>query len=68
MVVCPASFWTYLCNIQNVPVFSYGESPGLYRPGGIYYLGNEKSMVISAGEDTPAEQITQMIKYFEEKL
>jgi hypothetical protein len=29
---------------------------------------NEKSMVISAGEDTPAEQITQMIKYFEEKL
>ena len=68
MVVCPASFWTYLCNIQDVPVFSYGPTPGLYRSGGIYYLENEKSMVISAAEDTPAEQITSMVKYFKEKL
>ena len=68
LVVCPASYWTYLCNLQNVPVFSYGPTPGLYRPGGIYYLNNEKSMVISAVEDTPAKQITSMVKYFKDKL
>ena len=66
-VVCPTSFWTYLCNLQDVPVFSYGPTPGLYRPNGIYHLGNMKSMVIPTDSETPVDSIIQMIEYFEKK-
>lgn len=67
-VICPTSFWTYLCNLQSVPVFSYGPTPGPYRTDGIYHLDNKKSMVIPTDVETPVESIIQMVKYFEEKL
>jgi hypothetical protein len=40
----------------------------MYRPGGIYYLENERSMVIPTDVETPVESIIQMVKYFEGKL
>ena len=45
-VICPVSFWTTVCNQQEVPVFSWGEVVSQHKPGGIYHLGNDKSQVI----------------------
>ena len=46
VVVCPISFWTAICNLQGVPVFSWGNNPGQYRKGGIYHFNNKKSMIL----------------------
>jgi len=46
IVVCPLSYWTLICNMQKVPVFSYGNSLGQYKEDGIYHLGNKKSIAV----------------------
>ena len=33
MVVCPASYWTFLAKLQGVNVFSWGESAQQYKAG-----------------------------------
>lgn len=58
-VICPASFWTMICNQQEVPVFSWGEVISQYKPSGIYHLGNDKSQVIWS-DKTPLD----MMKHF----
>jgi hypothetical protein len=63
-VICPLSYWTALCNLQNKPVFSWGVSPGQYREGGVYYFGNKKSVVIPADIDTNPDIIIKMIQSF----
>lgn len=56
-VICPASYWTGLANLQNKPVFSWGENPGQYRfdidpeSRGIYNFGNNKCVVIPESEN-----------------
>ena len=50
-VVCPASYWTGLANLQRKPVFSWGENPGQYRYGGTYNFGNKKCSIIPESED-----------------
>ena len=62
-VICPVSFWTTICNQQEVPVFSWGESVVQHKPGGIYHLGNDKSMVIWS-DNIPFD----MIKHFLERI
>lgn len=63
-VICPISHWTILCNLQKVPVFSWGKTPGPYRTDGIYNFSNEKAMIIAAGDDTSTDSITSMMDYF----
>lgn len=45
-VICPVSFWTTICNQQEVPVFSWGKVVSQHKPGGIYHFGNDKSQTI----------------------
>ncbi len=40
-VVCPLGYWTTICNLQAVPVFSWGANVGQHREGGIYHFGNK---------------------------
>jgi hypothetical protein len=68
IVICPVSYWTFLANLQGVPVFSFGKNPGLYREDGIYHLDNKKSMTIAADEDTSVSSIIKMIEHFMRKL
>jgi len=68
LIVCPTSYWTFLCNLQRWPVFSYGPSPGPYRKGGIYHFGNKDSMTIAADNDSSAESIIRMLEYFMGKI
>lgn len=60
-VICPASFWTTICNQQEVPVFSWGEVISQYKPGGIYHLGNDKSQVIWS-EKIPLDMMKHFLK------
>jgi len=46
VVICPISFWTAICNLQKVIVFSWGNNPGQYREGGMYYFDNKKAMIL----------------------
>ena len=50
-VICPASYWTGLANLQRKHVFSWGENPGQYRDGGMYNFGNSKCTIIPESED-----------------
>ncbi len=63
-VVCPLSYWTALCNLQNKKVFSWGLNPGQYREGGMYYFGNKNSTTIPADPDTNPDIIIGMIENF----
>ena len=46
VVVCPLSYWTTICNLQKVPVFSWGNNPGQYREGGMYHFDNKEAMIL----------------------
>jgi len=63
-IICPISYWTALCNLQNKPVFSWGNSPGQYREDGIYNFSNSKSTIISSDEETNPKIIIEMMKSF----
>lgn len=67
-IVCPISYWTLMANLQGYPVFSYGDAPGNYKDGGIYYFNNKKSLVIPANEETEVDTIFGMIDYFMENI
>ena len=70
-VICPASYWTGLANLQKKPVFSWGLNPGQYRfdPDvdyrGIYNFGNNKCTVIP--ESTNPNIIIKGMEDFLEK-
>ena len=68
LIVCPTSFWTFICNLQGWPVFSYGPSPGPYREDGIYHFDNKNSMIMAADDDTPAISVIRMLEHFMRKL
>ena len=63
-VICPLSFWTTICNLQGVPVFSWGDNIGQHRVGGIYHFGNDKSLVVPYGDVKDYDRIVNMMEYF----
>ena len=67
-VICPVGIWTFIANLQGIPVFSFGEAPGNYKEDGLYHFGNYRSTVIPADEDTDVKSIFGMIDYFMGKL
>lgn len=67
-VVCPVSHWTFIANLQGIPVFSYGDAPGNYKKGGHYHFGNDKSLVIPSDEESNLNSLFGMIDYFMEKI
>lgn len=64
-VICPLSFWTAICNLQQTPVFSWGDQVGQHRPGGIYYFNNKKCLAFPASR---LEIILTMIGHFLEEV
>jgi hypothetical protein len=45
-VICPLSYWTLICNLQGSRVFSWGDSPSLYRVDGVYGFGNKRATIL----------------------
>jgi hypothetical protein len=64
-VICPVSFWTYICNLQQVPVFSWGENVGQFKEDGIYHFGNKKCTAIASMRN---DILVKMIQHFLEEL
>ena len=60
-VICPISFWTTVCNQQEIRVFSWGKVVAQHKPGGIYHLGNEKSKIIWS-DSVPFETIENFLE------
>lgn len=63
-VICPAGFWTAICNIQKIPVFSWGSLANMYKENGLYYFNNKKSMMFNSDNKTKTKNIISMIDYF----
>jgi len=68
-VICPLSFWTAVCNIQSVPVISWGKNACQYKNDGIYAFENDKSVIFNTDKNINTDRIIGMIDYFlEEKV
>jgi len=65
-VICPLSYWTLLCNMQGVPVFSWGNNPGQYKEDGIYTANiNRRSRILS---DLDLRSLSSSLKCFIEDV
>jgi len=67
-VMCPLSHWTTLCNIQGIPVFSWGQHIGQYKDQGIYNFNNKKCFVFPAATDTREKIFINMLDLFFKEL
>ena len=47
IVLCPASFWTVICNQMGKNVFSWGKYVGNFRVDGIYHFNNDLCKTLS---------------------
>jgi hypothetical protein len=64
MVITPCGFWTYVCNLQGTPVFSWGEQTSLYKKDGIFNFNN-KNMVLNTDKKSEAiNKIVSQLEYF----
>jgi hypothetical protein len=63
-VICPISHWTTLCNLHNIPVFSWGSSVGQHRPNGIYHFNNKKCFSFPVSNSTKSDCIIDMLNCF----
>jgi len=63
-VICPVSSWTTICNMQGVPVFSWGKHVGQHKYGGIYNFGNKKCFVFPVSLDTSEKIFVNMLEMF----
>lgn len=66
-VVTPSSHWTYLCNLQQVPVFSWGNRISLYKAKGDLNFGNFNSLMFK-DDDTDIKKVINQIHWFINKL
>lgn len=66
LIICPGSFWTYLCNLQGLNVVSWSRNPGLYKEEGEYHLGNENCKCFFAKDDKV--NLLKMLNYHIEKM
>jgi hypothetical protein len=62
-VITPCSHWTFLCNLQNIPVFSWGDECNIYKKESDYGFNNNNYILIS----NDINKILKAIKYFYKK-
>jgi hypothetical protein len=68
-VITPCSHWTAIANLQGVPVISWGENVGQYKPEGIYNFDNKKSRVVYHDHETDIKKvISQLDTFFQENV
>jgi len=64
MVICPTSVWTFISNLQNKPVFSWGENVSLFKEDSIYNFDNKNSFILPTNDETNPDLITKSIDKF----
>jgi len=60
-VITSCSEWALICNLQNIPVFYWGNDASLFKPDGMYCFGNKN--IISLRDIN-----LKMIDYFYDKM
>lgn len=63
-IICPLGYWTGIANLQNKPVFSWGENVSTYKEGGIYNFRNRKSYIVPSNSDTDPRIIIKSMENF----
>jgi len=63
-VICPLGDWTFLCNLQNIPVFSWGKDLSPYKQNGTYNFNNKCNII----SQTTEKNIISGIEYFLRRL
>lgn len=66
-VICPLGHWSLLCNIQKIPVFTWGTPLGLY--GGEYYkLTNRNCKNFLYDSKMTSSKLIDLFDFFMEKI
>lgn len=66
LVICPVSHWTYICNLHNIPVFSWGNNIGLYKD--TYKFNNDRCKIIPFNRKNDINILLNGIEKFMEEL
>lgn len=64
LVISPIGHWATIANLQDIPLFTWGENIGQYREEGIYHFGNKRCLAFPADDDTNVDTIIGMLNYF----
>lgn len=64
LIITPCSHWTYLANLQQVPVFSWGKFISPYKKNGAFNFGNTNMIVPTMEND----KLVKQLLYFKETL
>lgn len=66
-VITPCSYWTIICNMQQIPVFSWGENPGTYKKDGTFGFNNNNMIMYGDGSMT-TDTLMNAVQYFERRI
>jgi len=64
-VITPCSFWTFICNLHNIPVFSWGDNISIYK--NTYRFDNEHFKGIPFRKGNNINIVIQSINKFLEE-
>lgn len=68
MVITPCGHWTVMCNLNKIPVFSWGDQISPYKPEGNYYFNNNACMTLPFSKSSNKEILNNQIDYFVNKI
>ena len=67
-VICPASFWTHICNLHKIPVYSWGNSENIISYKSVYNFGNKDCRLLPVSEKKNIDNIYKGINKFLKEL
>lgn len=68
MVITPCSHWTAICNLNQIPVFSWGDQVSPYKPNGNYHFDNKQCMTLPFTKGSNKEVLNNQLDYFINKI
>jgi len=60
-VITPSSHWTFLCNLQNIPVISWGMDANIYKKDSDYGFDNKDNYILISDD---IDRVLNAVKYF----
>ena len=60
-VITPCSHWTFLCNLQNIPVISWGMEGNIYKQNNDYGFNNKDNYILISEN---INRIIDAVRYF----
>ena len=62
MVITPIPHWAFICNLQQIPLFYWGDKVSMYKKNGIYGFDNNVMSICSINYNSLIEQILNYYK------